>query len=213
MNEPQKIVKESIWSKIKRNIRNKLLAGLAVIIPLLGTLFIFQWVFKIWDHFLNRPFIREYQEYYIPGFGIVLSLFVIYGIGVIVTNYIGSKIYRGIERLIQKTPFIRSIYNVIKQIVTTFTSTGKGSFKKVVMVNFPSKGIKMMGFLTATSKDAKGNEICSIFLPTSPNPTNGYLAFFPKKEVHDTTLTVEEGMKMIVSGGIILSEKFASNIS
>ncbi len=210
MSEPR--TRKSFAFRIKRNIRNKLLAGLAVVIPLLGTMFIFQWVFNLWDKFLNRPFIREYKEYYIPGIGILLSLIAIYLIGVVVTNYFGSAVYNRVERVINKTPFVRGIYNAIKQIVTTFTNSGKDSFKKVVRVQFPSKGIWMMGFLTATTKDSKGNEICTIFLPTSPNPTNGFLAFFPKKEVLDTSLSVEEGMKMIVSGGIINSDKFVDHL-
>lgn len=205
--------RKSLAFRIKRNIRIKLLAGLAVIIPLLGTLFIFHWVFNLWDKFLNRPIIREYQEYYIPGFGIVLSLIVIYFVGLFVTNYVGGTVYGGFEQLINKTPFVRGIYNAIKQIVTTFTNSGKDSFKKVVRVEFPSKGIWMMGFLTSTSKNKKGKEFCAVFLPTSPNPTNGFLAFFPKEKVEDTSLTVEEGMKMIVSGGILNSKKFVSELS
>jgi len=140
--------KETLSSKIKRNIRNKLIAGLVVIVPLLGTLFIFQWVFNIWDSFLKGPIVAEYQDYYIPGMGIVLSLIVIYGIGFVVTNIVGGRVYAGVERVIDRIPFVRGIYNAIKQIVTTFTTTGKDAFKKVVVVDFPSKGIKMLGFLS-----------------------------------------------------------------
>lgn len=204
---------ETLGHKIKKNITNKLIAGLVVIIPLLGTLFIFNWVFRLWDQFLNRPIVHEYHEYYIPGMGIVLSLIVIYGVGVFVTNFIGGRIFRAFEKVIEKTPFLRGIYNAIKQIVTTFTQTGKDTFKKVVVVEFPSKGVRMLGFLTATSKTADGKDICTVFLPTSPNPTNGFLAFFPKEEVSDINMSVEEGMKMIVSGGIIMSDKFVGGFS
>ncbi len=207
MNEQER-ERKPFFFRVKRNIRNKMLAGLVVMIPLLGTLFIFQWVFNWWDKFLNRPIIREYKEYYIPGVGILLSLIAIYLVGLFVTNLIGGTVFGWLERLIDKTPFVRWIYNAIKQLVTTFTKTGKEAFKKVVSVEFPTKGIWMMGFLTSTFKDEKGDEYCAVFLPTTPNPTNGFLAFFPKEKVRDTSLTTEEGMKLIISGGILSADRF-----
>lgn len=194
---------------MRRSIRNKLIAGLVVIIPLLGTLFIFQWVFNFWDQFLNRPIVREYKEYYFPGLGIILSLIVIYLVGVVVTNYLGSRIFGSVERVINKIPFVRGIYSAIKQVVTTVATPSKAAFKKVVIVDYPTRGIKMLGFLTATFPGTRGEEHCTVFIPTTPNPTSGYLGVFPKKEVIETDIPVEEGMKMVISGGIVASEQLS----
>lgn len=200
---------ESMFHRMWRHTRNKLIAGLVVIIPLLSTLFIFQWVFNFWDQFLNRPIVREYKEYYFPGLGIILSLIVIYVVGLGVTNYLGSRVFGRLERLIVKIPFVRGIYNAIKQVVTTVTAPNKNAFKKVVVVEYPTKGIKMLGFLTSIFFGSDGKEYSTVFIPTTPNPTSGYLAVYPKEEVLSTEIPVEDGMKMIVSGGILASEKLS----
>lgn len=204
---------ESFFYRIRRNIRNKLIAGLIVTIPILGTLFIFQWVFNFWDQFLKRPIISKYPHYYVPGIGIVLSLLVIYGVGLVVTNFLGSRLMAGIENVITKIPFVRGIYSAIKQVVTTVTTPSKNAFKKVVIVDFPRQGVKMIGFLTAMIERNDGKEYAMVFLPTTPNPTTGFLAAFPKEEVQETDVTVEEGMKIVVSGGIISSEKLSTHFS
>jgi uncharacterized membrane protein len=100
-------------------------------------------------------------------------------------------------------PLIKTVYSSSKQIIQTATLPGKSAFKRVVLVDYPKQGVKVIGFVTGSTTMKDGEKYCSVFVPTTPNPTSGFLLFFQEKDIVDTSLTVEHGMKLLLSGGIL----------
>ena len=135
--------------------------------------------------------------------GFLLTLILIYISGLVVT-VIGKKFFDRIEHnFLFKIPIFSTIYKTIKQIIDSISSPNKNSFKKVVMVEFPRKGVWTMGFVTGESKDIMSNEYYHIFVPTTPNPTSGFMLYIPQEDTQDTNISIEEGLKIIISGGIL----------
>ena len=141
----------------------------------------------------------------ILGFILTLLLIQLSGMGF---SVIGKKFFDKIEdRFLFKIPIFSTIYKTIKQIVDTVSNPDKNSFKKVVMVEFPRKGVWTIGFVTGESVDKNNNEYYHIIVPTTPNPTSAYLLFVLKDDVKGTDLTIDEGIKTIISGGVLSSKK------
>tara|TARA_B100000900_G_scaffold56443_1_gene42200 strand:+ start:407 stop:1039 length:633 start_codon:yes stop_codon:yes gene_type:complete len=139
--------------------------------------------------------------------GFILTLLLIQLSGM-VFSVIGKKFFDKIEdRFLFKIPIFSSIYKTIKQIVDTVSNPDKNSFKKVVMVEFPRKGVWTIGFVTGESVDKNNNEYYHVIVPTTPNPTSAYLLFVLKEDVKGTDLTIDEGIKTIISGGVLSSNK------
>ena len=139
--------------------------------------------------------------------GFILTLLLIQLSGM-VFSVIGKKFFDKIEdRFLFKIPIFSTIYKTIKQIVDTVSNPDKNSFKKVVMVEFPRKGVWTIGFVTGESVDKNNNEYYHIIVPTTPNPTSAYLLFVLKNDVKGTDLTIDEGIKTIISGGVLSSKK------
>lgn len=139
--------------------------------------------------------------------GFILTLLLIQLSGM-VFSVIGKKFFDKIEdRFLFKIPIFSSIYKTIKQIVDTVSNPDKNSFKKVVMVEFPRKGVWTIGFVTGESVDKNNNEYYHVIVPTTPNPTSAYLLFVLKDDVKGTDLTIDEGIKIIISGGVLSSKK------
>ena len=139
--------------------------------------------------------------------GFILTLLLIQLSGM-VFSVIGKKFFDKIEdRFLFKIPIFSSIYKTIKQIVDTVSNPDKNSFKKVVMVEFPRKGVWTIGFVTGESVDKNNNEYYHVIVPTTPNPTSAYLLFVLKEDVKGTDLTIDEGIKTIISGGVLSSKK------
>ena len=139
--------------------------------------------------------------------GFILTLLLIQLSGM-VFSVIGKKFFDKIEdRFLFKIPIFSTIYKTIKQIVDTVSNPDKNSFKKVVMVEFPRKGVWTIGFVTGESVDKNNNEYYHVIVPTTPNPTSAYLLFVLKEDVKGTDLTIDEGIKTIISGGVLSSNK------
>jgi len=139
--------------------------------------------------------------------GFLLTLILIYISGLVVT-VIGKKFFDRIEHnFLFKIPIFSTIYKTIKQIIDSISSPNKNSFKKVVMVEFPRKGVWTMGFVTGESKDKDGNDYYHVIVPTTPNPTSAFLLFILKTEVKETDLSIDDGVKTIISGGVLSSSE------
>jgi len=196
-----------LWRKIKANIKGNLLSGLVLTVPIILT-FLVLWKIIIFFDNLLAPLIQRYWDTYIPGLGIILSLFSIYLIGMVTKNYFGRRLIERGEKLLVKIPLAKTIYTGAKQLITTFTGQGKSSFKKVLLLEYPRKGIYSLGFLNGEVFDENsGRNLLSVLVMTSINPASGYLVLMPPEEAVITQLTVEEAMKMIVSGGIVTPDK------
>lgn len=202
--------------KFKKNIRNKLLTGLLVILPIYITFFIVRFVFQFVGGklapFISRLFIYDMGipesvlKSLVIAIGLFLTFVALYFIGVFATNFFGKQIISFYEKIINNTPVIKNIYSSSKQVIHTFSSSRSSSFKRVVIVEFPRPGMQMVGFITNTISNKEGPGLTSVFIPTTPNPTTGFLVFMPEKDIKNTNLSVEEAFKLIISGGILLPE-------
>jgi uncharacterized membrane protein len=136
-------------------------------------------------------------------------------IGLVTKNYLGKKCISIFEYMLDKIPIIRSVYSSIKQMINAFQNTSAENFSKVVLVEYPRKGMYSVGFLTKENvdyfSDILGCDVCSVFIATTPNPTSGYLLVVPKADIVELDLTIDEGAKMIISAGLWSPEKFKNN--
>ncbi len=196
-------------SKIKRYF----IAGLLITLPVFFTLYFlfvaFRFIDGIWGKLINYYLKREFG-FSIPGLGIILGVFTVFIIGFIATNFLGKRVFRSVEGWFLKFPLIRQIYPSTKQIVSSFLSKDAPTFKKVVLVEYPSKGIWAVGFITNDSfKEAEektGEELVHVLIGTTPTPLSGFLILVPKKNIKFLDISVEEGIKLVVSGGIVKPE-------
>ena len=179
--------------------------GLLTILPLAVTVYFFYVIFNFLDNLVG-DLIETIFNYRLPGIGFVAGLLLIMLIGFIATNIIGNRLIGFFDRLFQRVPISRSIYTSAKQIIDAFTVQGKNAFQKVVLLEYPRHGLYVIGFVTGQSRgeiqEKTAEETLNIFVPTTPNPTSGMLVLAPRHEVIELKMTVEEGMKVIISGGL-----------
>ena len=150
---------------------------------------------------------ESYLPIQIPGLGLVLTILTLTVIGWLAAGLMGRWVVRMTENLMVRMPVISNIYGAIKQIMETVLSQKSNSFRYVVLFEYPRKGIWTMGFVTGTTKGEVQNvineEMINVFVPTTPNPTSGFLLFVPKSDLHYLSMSPEEGFKMLVSTGIV----------
>lgn len=193
-------------------LRGYLLAGILVTAPISITIYL-TWVFLTFvDTRVARILPEEwYQGLYggttVPGVGLVVSLVFFVIVGWFATNFLGRLFIRLSEYVVDRMPVIRTVYGAIKQIFETIMASQSKAFREAVMLEYPRKGVWSIGFVTGKSKgevqQATKNETINVFVPTTPNPTSGYLLFVPKKELIYLEMSVEEAVKLVVSAGII----------
>ena len=184
--------------------------GLALLAPVGITVLIFVFVLRILDGVLGQvlyPIIGKN----IWGLGTVVIISVIFGIGYLARYMVGISVLVYLEELFKRLPLVKSVYSSTKQIVNTFFLGGsRNSFKQVVMIEYPRKGVYTVGFITNDNVSAvihSSKSLCSVFIPTTPNPTSGFFLMLPKDDVTILDMTIEEGVKLIVSAGMISPDK------
>ena len=193
--------KRSIFAKV----RNNFIAGIVVLIPIGITLYLTIFLVSISSKIIPKEINPNYYlPYNIPGLEIFIALIMITFIGWVSLSFIGKRLLRVFENILKKIPILRTIYSAIGQMTDTFTSSDKDK-KNVVLVEYPRKGSWAVGFATKDNqgeitKQAK-RDLINVFVPTTPNPTSGFLLMFPKEEVIYLDLTFEEASKFIVSAG------------
>ena len=148
----------------------------------------------------NIPFAAE-----IVGF--ILTIGSIYIIGMVVSNVIGKRLYGFFEAILSRIPFVSYVYKTIKQITETLSASQKDAFKKVVFIEYPRKGLWTLTMVTGESTNKQGEKFYHIFVPTTPNPTSGYMLYIPQKDTQETNMSIEEGLKVIISGGMLAPNK------
>lgn len=194
-------------TKIKGHIKRYLITGVLVITPIWGTYLIFKTLLTSMENLLGDYASSHFPEFYIPGLGIIALLVFIFLIGLLTANFVGKKLLDLWERLLKKVPVVSSIYSALKQIVDSFSMQGSGNFSRVVLIEYPRKGVHTIGFVTGASKgevqDKTKGKVLNVFVPTTPNPTAGFLLLVPEADVISLDMKVEDGMKMIISCGII----------
>lgn len=199
------------------HVRDRFVGGLLLVLPLLITVWLLDILFGV-IHQNVTPLVFSFfraiglgglegwhARLTVPLIGVLLTFLVVYVIGLLGANLIGRRMVSAAESWILRVPFVRSIYGGARQLLDAFNATKSGGFSRVVMLEYPRKGIWTMGFVTNERPGPGGvaNEVF-VFLPTTPNPTSGWLALVPSDQIVNLDLTVEDGIKLIVSGGIVL---------
>ena len=200
----------SKWGLLTKKISRDFLAGILVIVPLAATLLILKWLFDTVDGILD-PVIEAILGRQIPGVGFGIIIVLIYLTGLIASNFIGRKVIQRGEDLLEDVPMVREIYGTFKQILESIMLPHKGGFREVVLVEFPRPGMKTIGFVTNRIKDTAGRKLVNVYIPTTPNPTSGYLEILPEEDVIITDIPVDEAIKMVVSGGMVCPEVIAGD--
>ena len=193
-----------------KKIRHYFATGLLITLPVFFTLYllfiILRFIDGLWGKVINF-YLKKYLGFSMPGLGLILAIITVIVVGFVATNFFGKRLFRVVERWFLRFPFIRQIYPAAKQIVDSFVSKDSPAFKKVVLVEYPRKGIWVIGFLTNDSfseaNEKTGSELLHVFIATTPSPLTGSLVLVPKEEVRFLDISVEEGIKLIVSGGIV----------
>ena len=193
--------KKSVFSVI----RNNFIAGIVVLIPIGITLYLTLAIAKVSSKILPKEINpNNYLPYDIPGIEIIIALLLITLIGWLSLSFVGKKLLNIFDNILNKIPILRTIYSAFTQMLETFTK-GKVSKKNVVLVEYPRKGTWAVGFATNKNtgeiKNKIGQEVINVFVPTTPNPTSGFLLMFPKEEVIYLDITFEQASKFIVSAG------------
>ena len=187
------------------SIRNNFIAGVVVLIPIGITIYLTLFFIKFSSDILPKEINpNHYLPYNIPGLEILISIFLITLIGWLSLSFIGKRLFDLFENVLNKIPILRTIYSAVGQLIETFTKSKSGK-KNVVLVEYPRKGVWAVGFATNENtgeiKKKTGQELINVFVPTTPNPTSGFLIMFPKNEVIYLDLSFEEASKFIVSAG------------
>ena len=187
------------------SFRNYFITGVVVLIPIGITVYLTLFIINISEIILPKEINpNHYLPYDIPGLEILISIIVITLIGALSLSFIGRRILNLFENLLKKIPILRTIYSAITQMTETFTKS-EGNKKNVVLVEYPRKGSWAVGFATKENEGEISNktkrDLVNVFIPTTPNPTSGFLLMFPKEEVVYLDLTFEEASRFIVSAG------------
>jgi len=187
------------------SIRNNFIAGVVVLIPIGITVYLTLFFIKVSSKILPKEINpNHYLPYNIPGLEILISILLITLVGWLSLSFIGKRLFDLFENILNKIPILRTIYSAVGQLIETFTKS-KSNKKNVVLIEYPRKGVWAVGFATKENtgeiKKKTGKELINVFVPTTPNPTSGFLLMFPKNEVIYLDLSFEEASKFIVSAG------------
>ncbi|MCU7946723.1 MAG: DUF502 domain-containing protein [Candidatus Thiodiazotropha sp. (ex Cardiolucina cf. quadrata)] len=199
-------------------LRRYLVAGLLVWLPLGATFFVIQLLVRWMDNSLlllpeaYRP--DNLLGFHIPGLGVVLSLLILLITGLVAANLFGRKLVSMWERLLSRIPLVRSVYSAVKQLVETMFADNGKSFRKVILVEFPRRGLWTLAFLTSEEngivQQATGRDVVNVYIPTTPNPTGGYFVLVPKEDIRELEMSVDDGLKMLLSMGAVNPEAIPS---
>lgn len=200
----------------RSRLRNILLAGLLILAPVYLTIYVLILLFNFMDGIFAPVIDRAIGAFlgergvHIPGLGLALTLLVVVVLGWLTTTVLGRRLIEGFEGFIRRIPVAKSIYGATKGVLEAVSRDQADAFKRVVLVEYPRRGIYGIGFVTNSSMrwfTGTGTaELLPVFVPTTPNPTSGFLLLVPPEEVIECPISVEEGIRMIVSGGILQPE-------
>ena len=195
-----------------KRLRRYLVAGILVWAPLAVTYLLLKFAINIMDRTLRfvpqqyRP--EELLGFTIPGLGVILTFVVLLVTGVLAANFVGRAFVGGWESLLDRIPVVRAIYSAAKNFAEVVFSDSSQSFKKVLLIEYPRKGLYSLAFQTATDlgeiQGRSGEEMVSCFVPTTPNPTSGFIIIVPKKDITVLDMEVDEALKMIISLGVVV---------
>jgi len=203
-----------VLNRIQRRFRNIFVTGLLITLPIFITIFILKFLYKhldalspLFTALLIKAGAPIPEGYRIPFLGVTMTLIIIVLVGMFTTNIFGKRLVHLGETLVEKIPFVRRIYGGTKQVISSFVHADTSAFNQVVLIEFPRRGVHAIGFVTGDTRgevqSKTGDNMINVFVPTTPNPTSGFLIFAPPEEVQEISMTIEEGVKYVISGGIV----------
>lgn len=196
------------FNALLARMRTYFLTGVILLVPVAVTLFIMFQLFLWADGFLGESVSRAIG-YRIPGLGLFLTILVFVVIGIVGQNMLGKRLWRWIEYSLESLPVVRSLYVGIKQVSDILFQQRKSDFQRVVLIEYPRKDVWVIGFVTndqalwSKSDEFQGKQMVSVFVPTTPNPTSGFLLLVDRTHCVDTSIGIEEAMKLVISGGLV----------
>jgi uncharacterized membrane protein len=204
---PPKTEHLTVSEKIIRHLQRTFTKGLFVVIPLGITIFILKFLFNFADGILGPHLAAVYSYFahhpvYIPGLGMIFGVIVIYCAGLAAGNILGNSFFHWADTMLARIPVVKSVYTSSKQLTQVFRE-GRSAYSRAVFVEWPRKGVRAVGFVTAEVID-HGEPFIVVYVPTMPNPTSGFALYFRPEEVYDSGMTVEEAVKFVVSGGVVV---------
>jgi uncharacterized membrane protein len=196
-------------SSLKKNFA----AGILTLIPIAATYLIFRWLFETFDGLLAPVSDRAFGRH-LPGIGLIFSLLLVLAVGALSTNVFGKKILAYLSKILENIPLVKSVYSGARQMVLALAPSGRG-LKRVVLVEFPRKGVYSIGFVTSRAAreeaaEAGGGRWVTVLIPAALNPTSGIVIVVPEEELVEPGFSVEEGVKLVVSGGFVAPERFVA---
>ena len=193
-----------------KRLRNYFISGLLFWIPLALSVIVIKFFLELVNNLIPQKYLPEAifkLDTTIPGSGIILVLLVILITGVMVTNILGRKLVALWEKVLNKIPGFRNVYNVLKKVSDTVFNTSTDSFRKAFLIQYPSKGIWVIAFQSGDyrgeAESIIGEEIMNLFVPTTPNPTSGFFVMMAKKDAFELDMSVEEAFKLVISAGVV----------
>ena len=193
-----------------QTLKKYFFTGLVLVVPISLTLYLLVWVFRFIDNILGK-FLNVYFQntwgFYIPGIGFVLFFLVLILVGMLASRFIGHKLFLQVEKWFAGLPLIKNIYPTLKQIVLFISAQKEFGFKRVVLVEYPGKGLWSLGFLTNEGfkkiNDAMGKDMAAVYVPTVPGPLTGNVVFVAKDDIKFPDIEIGDALKIIISGGVV----------
>lgn len=201
-----------------KHVRARAVAGILLILPVGITLFVLQFFFRVVEGIFAQPMAQILsrvlqREVTIPGLGVLAFLILIYVAGIIATNVLGRGFAYLTDRFFTTIPLARSVYSAAKQLTNALSTERRQTFRQTVFVEFPKVGSYTIGFATNEIIDGQGNVFLSVFIPTTPNPTSGYMLIVNKERAIPSSLKVDEAINSVMSGGFALPASLSASLS
>ena len=202
------------------SLRSYIFAGLVVWLPILVTFLVVRFIVDLLDQTMALIPAKFQPEYLvginIPGMGVILSLVILLLTGILAKNFLGQRLVTWSEAILDRIPLVRTIYNATKQVMQALFSSQSNAFRQVLLVEYPRKGLWSLAFQTGGANpelaEHLGQEMLTIFIPATPNPTAGFLMMVPKKDTVALSMTIDEALKIILSLGVVQSSKSAQGL-
>ncbi|MFH1687805.1 MAG: DUF502 domain-containing protein [bacterium] len=194
----------SVIHNVTASFKRYFVSGVLVVVPLILTYIVLKFLFEAVDGIL-QPVLHRILGYWVTGLGVLTTLLLIILAGVITRNFVGARMYRTGEKILSKVPIIRPIYSSAKQLLEAVAQPSMDSFKAVVLIEYPRRGAFALSFLSNRISLDVGGEVrsfVSVFIPSTPTPISGIVVLVPEDEATILDMTVEEGVKFLVSGGV-----------
>lgn len=223
-----------VWATVRAMLRARVTAGLLLVLPIWITYllvrFIFElmrdtslwavnWYLRHWGETVFKAWGITAEQFARQGvtalpseiqwavaiFSVFLTIFFLYLLGVMTANFLGRRLVQIAEGLLDRVPFVKTVYRASKQILRTFAGDSDRSFQRVALIPFPNKETRSIGFITGITRESHtGEELCTVFVATTPNPTTGYVFILRRADVIEMDWTVEEAIKVLISGGVLV---------